>query len=85
MLLPQTGVPPPWHVVFEHVGASTWEKSVACLPYGGRLVIEHAPSAVPLPAPEALPEALAELQRATKVAFDPEGMLRPAPLPGGAT
>ncbi len=25
-------------VVFEHVGASTWEKSVACLPYGGRLV-----------------------------------------------
>lgn len=26
-------------VVFEHVGASTWEKSVACLPYGGRLVI----------------------------------------------
>jgi NADPH:quinone reductase-like Zn-dependent oxidoreductase len=25
-------------VVFEHTGASTWEKSVACLPYGGRLV-----------------------------------------------
>ncbi len=25
-------------VVFEHVGAATWEKSVACLPYGGRLV-----------------------------------------------
>jgi NADPH:quinone reductase-like Zn-dependent oxidoreductase len=25
-------------VVFEHVGASTFEKSVACLPYGGRLV-----------------------------------------------
>jgi NADPH:quinone reductase-like Zn-dependent oxidoreductase len=25
-------------VVFEHVGASTWAKSVACLPYGGRLV-----------------------------------------------
>ncbi len=26
-------------VVFEHVGASTWDKSVACLPVGGRLVI----------------------------------------------
>lgn len=26
-------------VVFEHVGAATWDKSVACLPYGGRLVI----------------------------------------------
>lgn len=25
-------------VVFEHVGASTWEKSIACLPRGGRLV-----------------------------------------------
>ncbi|MBX5482748.1 MAG: zinc-binding dehydrogenase [Myxococcaceae bacterium] len=25
-------------VVFEHVGAATWDKSVACLPYGGRLV-----------------------------------------------
>ncbi len=25
-------------VVFEHVGASTFNKSVACLPYGGRLV-----------------------------------------------
>ncbi len=25
-------------VVFEHVGASTFEKSIACLPYGGRLV-----------------------------------------------
>lgn len=25
-------------VVFEHVGAETFEKSVACLPYGGRLV-----------------------------------------------
>lgn len=25
-------------VVFEHTGASTWEKSIACLPYGGRLV-----------------------------------------------
>ena len=25
-------------VVFEHVGADTFEKSVACLPYGGRLV-----------------------------------------------
>jgi NADPH:quinone reductase-like Zn-dependent oxidoreductase len=25
-------------VVFEHVGGSTFEKSVACLPYGGRLV-----------------------------------------------
>lgn len=25
-------------VVFEHVGASTWEKSIACLPKGGRLV-----------------------------------------------
>jgi NADPH:quinone reductase-like Zn-dependent oxidoreductase len=25
-------------VVFEHTGAATWEKSVACLPYGGRLV-----------------------------------------------
>ncbi len=25
-------------VVFEHVGAATWEKSIACLPYGGRLV-----------------------------------------------
>ncbi|MGA9522903.1 MAG: zinc-binding dehydrogenase [Myxococcaceae bacterium] len=25
-------------VVFEHIGAATWEKSVACLPYGGRLV-----------------------------------------------
>lgn len=25
-------------VVFEHVGAATWAKSVACLPYGGRLV-----------------------------------------------
>lgn len=26
-------------VVFEHVGQATWEKSVACLPVGGRLVI----------------------------------------------
>jgi NADPH:quinone reductase-like Zn-dependent oxidoreductase len=26
-------------VVFEHVGQTTWEKSVACLPNGGRLVI----------------------------------------------
>ena len=26
-------------VVFEHVGASTWDKSIACLPKGGRLVI----------------------------------------------
>lgn len=26
-------------VVFEHVGATTWEKSIACLPKGGRLVI----------------------------------------------
>ncbi len=25
-------------VVFEHVGAATWDKSVQCLPYGGRLV-----------------------------------------------
>lgn len=25
-------------VVFEHVGAATFDKSVACLPYGGRLV-----------------------------------------------
>lgn len=25
-------------VVFEHVGASTWDKSIACLPPGGRLV-----------------------------------------------
>ena len=25
-------------VVFEHVGATTWDKSVACLPKGGRLV-----------------------------------------------
>jgi NADPH:quinone reductase-like Zn-dependent oxidoreductase len=25
-------------VVFEHVGASTWDKSVSCLPKGGRLV-----------------------------------------------
>lgn len=25
-------------VVFEHTGAATWAKSVACLPYGGRLV-----------------------------------------------
>ncbi len=25
-------------VVFEHTGASTWDKSIACLPYGGRLV-----------------------------------------------
>lgn len=25
-------------VVFEHVGAKTFEKSIACLPYGGRLV-----------------------------------------------
>jgi NADPH:quinone reductase-like Zn-dependent oxidoreductase len=25
-------------VVFEHVGGETFEKSVACLPYGGRLV-----------------------------------------------
>ncbi len=25
-------------VVFEHVGATTWEKSIACLPKGGRLV-----------------------------------------------
>jgi NADPH:quinone reductase-like Zn-dependent oxidoreductase len=25
-------------VVFEHVGGSTFEKSIACLPYGGRLV-----------------------------------------------
>ena len=25
-------------VVFEHVGAATWEKSVACLPPGGRLM-----------------------------------------------
>jgi NADPH:quinone reductase-like Zn-dependent oxidoreductase len=26
-------------VVFEHVGAATWDKSIACLPVGGRLVI----------------------------------------------
>jgi NADPH:quinone reductase-like Zn-dependent oxidoreductase len=25
-------------VVFEHVGGETFEKSIACLPYGGRLV-----------------------------------------------
>lgn len=25
-------------VVFEHTGAATWDKSIACLPYGGRLV-----------------------------------------------
>ncbi len=25
-------------VVFEHTGASTWDRSIACLPYGGRLV-----------------------------------------------
>jgi NADPH:quinone reductase-like Zn-dependent oxidoreductase len=25
-------------VVFEHVGAATWDKSIACLPKGGRLV-----------------------------------------------
>jgi NADPH:quinone reductase-like Zn-dependent oxidoreductase len=25
-------------VVFEHVGATTWDKSIACLPKGGRLV-----------------------------------------------
>jgi len=25
-------------VVFEHTGATTWDKSIACLPYGGRLV-----------------------------------------------
>jgi len=25
-------------VVFEHVGVATFEKSIACLPYGGRLV-----------------------------------------------
>jgi NADPH:quinone reductase-like Zn-dependent oxidoreductase len=31
-------------VVFEHVGASTWDKSLACLPYGGRLVICGATS-----------------------------------------
>jgi NADPH:quinone reductase-like Zn-dependent oxidoreductase len=31
-------------VVFEHVGASTWDKSVACLPVGGRLVICGATS-----------------------------------------
>lgn len=31
-------------VVFEHVGASTWEKSIACLPKGGRLVICGATS-----------------------------------------
>lgn len=31
-------------VVFEHVGQSTWDKSIACLPYGGRLVICGATS-----------------------------------------
>jgi NADPH:quinone reductase-like Zn-dependent oxidoreductase len=31
-------------VVFEHVGATTWDKSLACLPYGGRLVICGATS-----------------------------------------
>lgn len=31
-------------VVFEHVGATTWEKSIACLPKGGRLVICGATS-----------------------------------------
>lgn len=31
-------------VVFEHVGESTWDKSLACLPYGGRLVICGATS-----------------------------------------
>jgi NADPH:quinone reductase-like Zn-dependent oxidoreductase len=31
-------------VVFEHVGASTWDKSVACLQKGGRLVVCGATS-----------------------------------------
>jgi NADPH:quinone reductase-like Zn-dependent oxidoreductase len=31
-------------VVFEHVGAATWEKSLACLPFGGRLVLCGATS-----------------------------------------
>ncbi|MBL8911501.1 MAG: zinc-binding dehydrogenase, partial [Archangium sp.] len=31
-------------VVFEHVGASTWDKSIACLRKGGRLVICGATS-----------------------------------------
>jgi NADPH:quinone reductase-like Zn-dependent oxidoreductase len=31
-------------VVFEHVGATTWDKSIACLPRGGRLVICGATS-----------------------------------------
>lgn len=31
-------------VVFEHVGASTWDKSIACLSKGGRLVICGATS-----------------------------------------
>ncbi len=31
-------------VVFEHVGATTWEKSIACLSKGGRLVICGATS-----------------------------------------
>lgn len=31
-------------VVFEHVGASTWDKSIACLPKGGRLVFCGATS-----------------------------------------
>jgi NADPH:quinone reductase-like Zn-dependent oxidoreductase len=31
-------------VVFEHVGASTWDKSLGCLPFGGRLVICGATS-----------------------------------------
>lgn len=31
-------------VVFEHVGATTWERSIACLPKGGRLVICGATS-----------------------------------------
>jgi NADPH:quinone reductase-like Zn-dependent oxidoreductase len=31
-------------VVFEHVGATTWDKSIACLRKGGRLVICGATS-----------------------------------------
>jgi NADPH:quinone reductase-like Zn-dependent oxidoreductase len=36
-------------VVFEHVGGTTFEKSVACLPYGGRLVTCGATSGDTVP------------------------------------
>jgi hypothetical protein len=47
--------------------------------HGARLVVEHAQAGVELPAGEELQPVVAALQRRTKLAFDPQGLLRAAP------